>query len=481
MRRDPVHEAMKGVVRIYARGFNETEVHSILDPRYVSPEEWVASGFFFRMRGEKGHLLTNSHAVRSASQLEIMSILTSDELFRVEVVGLVSSLEPDVAILKLPPKELQRFLKIARIKNLPYLKAPSPDHVSRGTSVKAIGYPLGMAEPNISAGEITNFIAGNDADMERLVTDAAINPGNSGGPAVTPQGRVIGINTAIAIPAANIGFITPLYLINTVLDELLQRGEATTSHLGATLQKNSEQNHHFLKMKKTEGVIVREVLKGSLAANLGLKARDVITAINAHPVDRHGNVQIESGFRKMNIYDVLHATHRSEPVILNIFRDGQKLTLKSLQVNWDRGYFPSQPIVFRRRFIYFSGFIIQEVCDEIIAALSASIEFDDLRTYLEFTVNDHRLIVTHIGSGTVAEEMGLSLGDLITRVNSRRVQTLEELQEVLKTEKQLGHPTILVEFASGAFACIDSQFHGERDFKIQRLSTKLFQQIVQRR
>lgn len=298
MRQDPVHTAMKGVVRIYARGFNEHEVRSILDPRFVSPEEWVASGFFIRIKDHEGYILTNSHVVRNASQLEVMSILTSDELFQVEVVGLVSTLEPDVALLKLPPPELKRFLKIANLKTLPYLKVSPSDPISRGEAVKAIGYPLGMAEPNISGGEITNFIAGNDAEMERLVTDAAINPGNSGGPTVTLQGQVIGINTAMAVPAANIGYITPIYLVCTVLEELLKKGEATTSHLGATLQKNSRQNARFLKMKKTEGVIVREVLKGSLAAKMGLKARDVITTINAHPVDRHGNVRSNSGFRK---------------------------------------------------------------------------------------------------------------------------------------------------------------------------------------
>lgn len=470
MRRDQVHEAMKGVVRVYARGFNENDVRSILDPRFVAPEEWVASGFFFRIKGDEGYILTNSHVVRNATQLEVMSILTSDELFRVEVVGLVTSLEPDIALLKMPEQEVRRFLKISKSKILPFLKVSSSDRVMRGQQIKAIGYPLGMAEPNISGGEITNFISGNDETMERLVTDAAINPGNSGGPAVTLDGWVVGINTAMVVPAENIGFITPIYLVETVLEELLKGGEARTSHLGATLQKNSANNADFLGMKNAEGVIVREVFKGSLADEIGLKPRDVITMINSCRVDRHGNVLFEKSFRKKNIYDILHSIPRSKEVVLKVFRAGRTITLKAKQVPWDRGYFPSQPIVSRRRFIYFSGFVIQELSDEIIAAISTLIEFDELRAYKDYFIKGCGLIVTHIGSGTLAEEMGLGLGELINQVNGKKIESLAELRALLEEEKAC--PFIIIDFSSGSFACIKTGALSKEEVIIQNLSVR---------
>lgn len=473
MIKDPIHLAMKGVIRIYARGFNEHDIRSILDPRFFAPEEWVASGFFFKVGQESGYILTNSHVIRNATRLEIMSILTSDELFTVEIVGFVSSLEPDVGLLKLPPKELQRFLKIAKIKQLPCLKISPANHIHRGELIKAIGYPLGMAEPNISGGEITNFISGNDENMEHLVTDAAINPGNSGGPAVTLNGEVVGLNTAMAVPAANIGFITPIHLVCTVIEDLLRNGETTASHLGAVLQKNSNQNRQFLKMKTTNGVIVREVLPGSLALKIGLRPRDVILSINNTEIDRHGNIQVEEDFRKRNLYDVLHATYRSKPITLKVFREGKKITLKSPQVNWHRGYFPSQPVVTRRRFIYFAGLVIQHICDEIISALSSFEDFDELRVYKEYSQRKNLLIVTHISSGSIAEEMGLSLGDMITKVQGQNVKALEDLQKNLLIVKKNKDPRVLIELSSGAFASIDTSSYQEKHLHIQHISKNM--------
>lgn len=467
---DPVHKAMRGVVRVYARGFNEGDVRSILDPRFLVPEEWVASGFFFQVQGNEGYILTNGHVVRNAMQLEIMSILTSDELFRVEIVGLVSSLEPDIALLKLPAPELKRFLKIAKIRKLPFLKPFRTEKVRRGQPIKAIGYPLGMAEPNISGGEISNFISGSDQIMERLVTDAAINPGNSGGPSVTPQGRVVGINTAMAVPAANIGFITPIYMIYTVLSEFLNKGEAKTPLLGIHFQKNSDSNRNFLGMKMTEGVIVTEVQKRSFAEKLGLRHADVIKGINNYKLDRHGNVRFEAGFRKRSLYDILHSIPQSKPVVMHIFRKRKNLTLKAKRVDWEWSYFPSQPLISRRRFLYFSGMVIQELSDEIILALSALVDLDEIRSYKFYVEKKWRLIVTHIGSGTFAEEMGIEQGDMIALVQGHHVKSLEDFAKIVTNLLMNKSESILLDFASGALASIPTKNLRSSEIQIQKIS-----------
>jgi hypothetical protein len=330
-----------------------------------------------------------------------------------------------------------------------------------------------MAEPNISGGEITNFIAGNDEAIERMVTDAAINPGNSGGPAVTLDGRVIGINTAMIVPAENIGFVTPIYLVETILDELKKKGRSVTIHLGATLQKNSDHNGHYLGMKKISGVIVKEVFKGSFADSIGLKSRDIIMSINSKNIDRHGNVEIENGFRKKNIYDVLHSIPRNQPVIFKIFRSKRLFYLTGQQKEWDRGYFPSQPIVCQRRHIYFAGMVIQELCDETIAALSTAFpDFDELRAYKEFTFGKHNLLLTHISSGTLAEEMGLSLGDIIRDINGRPISGLEGLSQAFREFQQQGYPKVVINFCSGAIASLEIQKYCDSDFQIFKIMTK---------
>jgi serine protease Do len=168
---------------------------------------WSGSGFFISYEGLEGHMVTNAHVVRNAVKVEISSMLTSEERFEAEVVGLVKNLEPDVALIKLSDGELQRFRKHA-IKDIEYLELREGASPSRGEEIKAIGYPMGMIEPNITGGEITNFVSGSEYSTERFVTNAAINPGNSGGPSISEDGRVVGLNTAVMTNADNIGFIT---------------------------------------------------------------------------------------------------------------------------------------------------------------------------------------------------------------------------------------------------------------------------------
>ena len=112
--------------------------------------------------------------------------------------------------------------------------------------IKAIGYPLGMVEPNITGGEITNFISGSEFSSERFVTNAAINPGNSGGPSITEDGKVIGLNTAVIVDAENIGFITPASFIKIIIDNLILLSEPHFAGIGGKLQKNAENFNLYL-------------------------------------------------------------------------------------------------------------------------------------------------------------------------------------------------------------------------------------------
>ena len=201
-------QMMSGVVQVHIEGNIEEDIQSVMNPSIKIPGIWSGSGFFIKYNDLEGYIVTNAHVIRNSVKVEISSMLTSEERFDAEVVGLVKLLEPDVALIKLADEELQRFKKIA-IRDIEYLELQQGSSPSRGEEIKAIGYPMGMTEPNISGGEITNFVSGSEYTTERFVTDAAINPGNSGGPSVNKDGRVVGLNTAIMVGAENIGFITP--------------------------------------------------------------------------------------------------------------------------------------------------------------------------------------------------------------------------------------------------------------------------------
>lgn len=448
--------AAKSVVRLQVHGYSEGNTQSILDPRVVLADEWTGSGFFVRWSGQSGFILTNCHVVLNATHMEIQSILTSDELFRVEVVGLVVGMEPDVALLRFCKGEKQRFLRLSSEKRIPCLKLGDSKALRRSEAIRAIGYPLGMNEPNISGGEISNFISGTEETTERLVTDAPINPGNSGGPSIVASGQVIGINTAIAVGAANIGFVTPIHLVKKVIGNLGLHHQAGICQLAATVQKNSLANAKWLKMSRPEGVIVSKTLPNGLASLIGLKTRDVILAINGVRFDRHGNVRGERISRKRNIYDILYEIPLGETVEMKVFRQGQEILLKGNAVRWPGEGFASQPILRERRYLCFGGLVLQDVCVEIINALAA-LGLDRELAYQQYKVAKSKAMVTRICDDGPALDMDLALGDFLIRVAGRRVRNLASVKRVVESSLRAGMRSILVEFASGSIANFDRQ------------------------
>ncbi len=443
--------AAKAVVRLQVHGYSENHIQSTLDPRTVVTEEWIGSGFFIQIKNELGYILTNCHVARNANHLEVQSILTSDEPFRVELVGLVEDMEPDVALLKFSHGEMKRFLKLSREKRIPSLQLGDSQKIPRSEEVRAIGYPLGMNQPNISAGEISNFISGSDGTTERLVTTAPINPGNSGGPSITRDGKVIGINTALIEGANNIGFITPAHLIRKTIKNIITNHRTRICQLAATLQKNSLFNSQLLGMKSATGVIVRKVFRKGLASKIGLRHKDVILSVNDYLLDRHGNVMNEKSARKRNLYDVLHEIPIGKQVRFSVFRKSRTITLRSKAINWPGEGFPSQPILRERRFICFAGLVIQEVCSEIALALGSE-GYERELDYQEFLDRKSKLILTHIDDDSPASDLGLTLGDFIFRAQGQRIKNLNQLRKVISSSIKKNSPWFSLEFSSGALA-----------------------------
>lgn len=469
---DDTRKATTAVVRIHAHGYSETDVRSILDPRFAVPEEWTGSGFFIRVNGVDGYILTNSHVARNSTSLEIKSILTSDELFKVQVVGLVADLEPDIALLSFVEGERERFLKISKQKHFPFLQA-APAEIQRGEEVKTIGYPLGVDEPHISGGEISNFIAGTGDTTERLVTDAAINPGNSGGPSLILGGGVVGINTSIIEGAENIGFITPIRLAKNVLQVFLKNEEAGLSRLGVFIQKNSEPNAHHLGQSRVEGVIVRKVCKKSPAALMGLRPLDVVLSINGRSVDRHGNILGEHRYRKRNLYDILHEVPVGELISVRVFRKGKILERMAKSFLWESDEFSLRPSLKDRMFMSFGGVILQEVSADMVAALS-SLGYNRDIIYRDFFTDKSKLIVTHICTSSPAEDLGIHLGDFLVRAQGHKVKNIKSLQRVLGKAQKKSVESFLFEFSSGAIASFSASSIVPEDFLIRKFGQGKF-------
>ncbi|MEN2283382.1 trypsin-like peptidase domain-containing protein [Algoriphagus sp. SE2] len=443
---DIARQMMSGVVQIHVEGYIEEDIQSVLNPSIKIPGTWSGSGFFVKYKNLKGYIVTNGHVARNAVKVEISSMLTSEERFEAEVIGLVKQLEPDVALIKIKEDELIRFNKTA-IQPIEYLELREGTGPSRGEAIKAIGYPMGMIEPNITGGEITNFISGSEYTTERFVTNAAINPGNSGGPSISEDGKVVGLNTAVMIDAENIGFITPSSFVKIIIKNLLLQNEPHFAAIGGKLQKNANNFNPLLKQSQAKGVIVSKVIvKGFLDA-AKIQPRDVILSINKVEFDRHGIVIGKEGlYRHKNIYDVMKLVPIGEEAEITFLRNGEVKKTKALAMrNPEKGII-SNPILNERTYLEAFGMIIQPLSIEIIQAIQEVDPSAQIELIQMIDQDKPMLVVTHIYLGTQADEIEWPLGELIIKANNKEIHTIGELQKIISNNK---NGTVLLECRSG--------------------------------
>lgn len=229
----------------------------------------LGSGFVI---SSDGFIVTNNHVIEGADLIRVsFDEKSKEEAFTAEVVG--SDPDTDLALLKI------------KASNLPFLKFGDSDKLEVGEWVLAIGNPLGL-DHTVTAGIVSakgrNIQSGSYDDF--LQTDASINPGNSGGPLLNLAGEVVGINTAIAQRAQGIGFAIPSSMAERIIDDLQKRGKVSRGWLGVTIQNVNAATAKALGMKEAGGALVGDTFEGQPAAVAGIKAGDVIIAVNGERV-----------------------------------------------------------------------------------------------------------------------------------------------------------------------------------------------------
>jgi len=217
---------------------------------------------------DQGHILTNYHVISGA---EAVSVYAEDGRERSARV-IFGDPATDIAILEVEDTE-----------GLVPLALGDSDAMEVGNPVIAMGNALGLDEtsPTVSVGIVSALgrtIETDQAVLEDLIqTDAAINAGNSGGPLLNAAGEVIGINTAIASGAENIGFSIS---INSVSEEIAQALSGVgVPFVGVTTIANSEELAARYRLATSEGLIVTSVLPTGPAVEAGVEAGDIILAV----------------------------------------------------------------------------------------------------------------------------------------------------------------------------------------------------------
>ncbi len=274
------------------------------------------SGFII---SSDGLILTNKHVVSDTGAS--YTVITND------------GTKYDAKVLARDPNQDLAVVKI-NATGLPTVALGDSASLELGQTAIAIGNALGEFSNTVSVGVVSGLArtvtasAPNTGAQETIQgviqTDAAINPGNSGGPLLNLQGQVIGINTAIASGAQNIGFAIPINRAKHDISSVESTGQIETPYLGVRYLTITSDLATTQNLPVTEGALIRgdangpAVVPGSPAAKAGLQAEDIVTAVDGVKLDaNHALGDVISGY---NIGDT---------VTLTINRGGKVLTLQA--------------------------------------------------------------------------------------------------------------------------------------------------------
>jgi len=281
---DAAKRAMPAVVNIYTTKEVKMQRHPFMDDpvfRHFFGEQFDAQTSKTTNLGsgvivsDRGYILTNSHVVEAADEIEVA--LADMRRAKARVVGIDP--ETDLAVLKI------------ELAKLPSILFGQSDQAHVGDVVLAIGNPFGVGQ-TVTLGIVSALgrsHLGINTFENFIQTDAAINPGNSGGALVDTSGQLIGINTAIYSrtpggASLGIGFAIPASTAKQVLEQIVQSGYVTRGWIGVGVQDMTKELSESFKLPEIRGALITEVFRGMPADKAGVKLGDILIAVDGRPV-----------------------------------------------------------------------------------------------------------------------------------------------------------------------------------------------------
>ncbi|MBI5260063.1 MAG: Do family serine endopeptidase [Burkholderiales bacterium] len=353
----------------------------------AQPFKGQGSGFIV---SADGLILTNAHVVRDAKEVTVR--LADRREYAAKVLG--SDSTTDIAVLRIDAK------------GLPTVRLGDPKSLMVGDYVLAIGAPYGL-EQTATSGIVSakgRSLPG-DAFVPFIQTDAAVNPGNSGGPLFDAAGNVVGINAQIYSRTGGfqgVSFAIPIDVALKVRDQIVATGRAQHARMGVQVQDLNQHLAESFGLKRPDGALVASVDPKSPAAAAGLKAGDVILAIDGEAMAQAGSVSARIG----------QATP-GEKVKLKVWREQAEreltVTLGSARAE-----------------------------NETVADAASGTEPGRLGLALRPLTREERqqarldsgLLVQ--GAQGAAARAGLEQGDVVMAINGKPVQTVDDIRRVLE-------------------------------------------------
>lgn len=369
---------------------------------------------------DDGYIVTNNHVVENATKIEV--ILPDKRSFQAKVIG--RDPNTDLALVKVSGT------------GLPIVKLGNSDNVQVGEWVLAVGYPLTL-NTTVTAGIVSakgrsigildqpseeNYYnrqqqapKASSAIESFIQTDAAINRGNSGGALVNTRGELVGINAAIASQTgyyAGYGFAIPVNLAKKIMDDFIKYGEVRRGYLGVNFPGPTTEDQFFkekgINPSTVKGVYITGVQKGGAAAAAGLKEGDIITGLNGTAVSSSSEFT-----------EKIARQRPGDKVQLNYLRDGKSFNATATLKGEESLKTAS---------------VDSRSAEEIYNRLGASFTPLSAAQKQKYKVSSG-VVVTAATDGGLFSNYGIEKGTIITNINDRPVNKLDDIDNALSATK----------------------------------------------
>ncbi|WP_302974013.1 Do family serine endopeptidase [uncultured Prevotella sp.] len=353
-----------------------------------------------------GYIVTNNHVVADADELTVT--LNDNKEYSARIIG--TDKTTDLALIKIDAKDL------------PAITIANSENIKVGEWVLAVGNPFNLTN-TVTAGIVSakgRSLYQNGVESF-IQTDAAINPGNSGGALVNTRGELIGINAMLYSQTGSFsgyGFAIPTSIMNKVVDDLKKYGTVQRAVIGIQGQdvKNyvdaQKDQGKDVDLGTMEGIYVAKVLEESSAEEAGLKAGDVITAIDGKEMNKMADLQ-----------EYLAKKRPGDKVSVSYLRDKKKasktMTLKNEQGNTQ---------------------VVKKADLDVLGGNFRAIT-DGQKKQLNI---GYGLEVLKVNSGKF-NDAGITKGFIIQRVNDSAVKTIEDLQNLVKEASTSRNPVLYIQ------------------------------------
>ena len=356
---------------------------------------------------DNGFIVTNNHVVQNADEIDVT--LSNKKTYKAKVIG--SDPAYDLAVIKIEAA------------GLPYLIYGNSDEVKIGQWVLAIGYPLNL-ETTVTAGIISAKArslglnrdksgSANNAVESFIQTDAAVNSGNSGGALVNTDGKLIGINSAIASPTgyySGYSYAIPVNIVKKVVDDIIKFGTVQRAYLGIEYANASDMSDEEKKSRgipvNAFGIYVQNVTSDGGAFAAGIRKGDIIKSINDVLVTSGAEMQ-EQVSRYKPGDKVAIAYNRNDKDIVST------ITLKNKAGNYD---------------------VVK--ADATVDALGAELVTLEAKKAKDFGVAGG-VIVKKINAGVLNDQTRMKDGFIILKVNDKTVNSVNELKLAVADKKNV--------------------------------------------